>query len=167
MNYNLISKKTSELTRQQKLFICKLKNQHWKFSLDEQKKWFLKNFKKMDIHNILIFKSKIIGYTALRRKHCSINKKKTKFLLFDTLIINKKFRNQKLSNILMIFNNYIIKKNKTFSFLVCKNNLVKFYEKHGWYKLKNKNFFTSNKKSYENGMIFNKNNLENKIKLFF
>ena len=67
----------------------------------------------------------------------------------------------------MIFNNYIIKKNKTFSFLVCKNNLVKFYEKHGWYKLKNKKFFTSNKKFYENGMIFNKNNLKNKINLFF
>ena len=57
-----------------------------------------------------------MGYTCLRKK-LLFNKSLTKnFLLFDTLIIKKEFH-KKILNILMNFNNKIIKKNNLPSFI--------------------------------------------------
>ena len=53
-------------------------------------------------------------------------KKNKKYFLFDTLIINKKYRNLNLSSILMNFNNFIIKQSGYFSFLICKKKINKF-----------------------------------------
>ena len=58
---------------------------------------------KNDIHNLLFFKSDLIGYTCLRKKKLiKEKKKKLIFLLFDTIIIiHPNFRNKGLSKILM------------------------------------------------------------------
>ena len=80
-----------------------------------------------------------------------------KYLLFDTLIIKKNYRNKKLSNILMAFNNKIIKNNKKISFLMCDNNLVKFYKKNNWKKINKRKFSVIDHKFKGNGMIFNTN----------
>ena len=51
-----------------------------------------KIYKKNDIHNILLFKNKIIGYICLRIRKIHSEKYK-KYLYFDTLIINKSLEN--------------------------------------------------------------------------
>ena len=137
---DLKSIKTKHLSKQQIIDICKLKESHWKFGLNSQKSWFEQNTKKNDLHNLLFYKTKLIGYTSLKKKKLSYKKTKKYFLLFDTLIISRKYRNSKLSNILMNYNNLIITKSDYFSFLLCNKELINFYKKFQWknisYKIK-------------------------------
>ena len=120
MHYLLISLKSSQLTKKQIEEICELKNQQWKYKLQSQINYYKENIKHNDIHNLFYINNKLIGYTLLRKrtlvrkKTFSIDKidKSSKYLLFDTLIIDKKFRGKKLSDIIMNFNNTIIRQTK-------------------------------------------------------
>ena len=150
----LYSKKTNKLSKIQINEICKLKNSHWKFGLESQKKFFFKNVGLNDIHNLVLLKTKIIGYTLLRHKKIKFLKNHRKYLHFDTLIIKKKFRGKKISKKLMKLNNKIIKKKKSFSILLCEKPMIKFYENFYWEKLDKK--LITGKKSKKIYMIYNK-----------
>lgn len=145
---------THKLSKKQKLEILKLKDIHWKHGLNSQLSHFNKNYKKNDLNNLLYYKNKLIGYTGLRKMSVILNKKKINFLLFDTLIISKPYRNIGLSNVLMKFNNCVIKDHKTRSYLVCKNELLKFYKKHGWRNYQKKDMLKCNHKN-QIVMVFN------------
>ena len=164
MNYSLVSLKTSKLNKKKIIQISNLKDSHWSFGINSQLEWFKNKIKKNDIHNLLYFKSKLIGYTLLRRRSFNNNNKlKKRYLLFDTLVIHKDYRNKKLSNLLMIFNNTIIRETRLFSFLICKNDLVDFYKKYDWIKLNKKNIKVLDHPFSTNGMLFN----TNKVKKYY
>ena len=124
-----------ELTKLQIQRICKLKGSHWAYNYKSQLSFFKKKVKQCDINNLVIKNKTIIGYTLLRLK---IDKNKNKFILFDTLIIDKKYRKKNYSYILMQFNNFIIKYLKLKAYLICNINLINFYKNHGWKLKKNK-----------------------------
>tara|TARA_B110000003_G_C16649950_1_gene533737 strand:- start:123 stop:614 length:492 start_codon:yes stop_codon:yes gene_type:complete len=151
----ILSVFTKNLNNQTIKKICKLKNSHWKFGFKSQIKYFKNNLKKNDIHNLIIKDNELIAYTALRNLNLFINKKKIRYLRFDTLIINKKFRGKGYSNKIMELNNTIIKNKKKPSILVCKKNMVKFYSNHGWVIIK-KNRIKITKNLQKNFMIYNK-----------
>ena len=157
MNYKLLSIFSTEINKKQIKQICNLKNQQWKFGVKSQINWYKNYIKKKDIHNLVYIKSKLVGYTLLRRRTYTIlkSKNKKKYLYFDTLIIDKNYRKQKLSNILMKFNNMIIEKSGFFSFLICKKDLVDFYKKNNWIKINKKNVKILDHPFNINGMIFN------------
>lgn len=161
---SIISKK---LKKREIKEICLLKDSQWKFGLKSQIKWYNSNVKVHDIHNLLYIRSKIIGYTLLRKRSYKIGrtKREKKYLLFDTLIINQKYRRNKYSDLLMKFNNNIIKKKGLFSFLICKKKLVNFYMKNDWKKLNKKSINLIDHTFFFNGMIFN--NKKNYKKYFF
>ena len=138
MKIFITSKRTSSLQRKEIKQICLLKNTFWKYNLKNQLLWFNRNIKSNDIHNMIKFREKILGYTCLRKRTFLLNNKKEKYLLFDTLIISKKLRGKKISKLLMSFNNNIIIKNKKISFLFCKKDLISFYKNNGWKKIKSK-----------------------------
>ena len=161
MNYSLVSLKTSKLNKNKIIQISNLKDSQWRFGINSQIEWFKKNIKKNDIHNLLYLKSKLIGYTLLRRRSFNNNNKLKKwYLLFDTLVIHKDYRNKKLSNLLMIFNNTIIRETRLFSFLICKNELVDFYKKYSWIKLNKKNINVIDYPFSTNGMLYNTNKIK-------
>ncbi len=162
MNYNLISINTLKLDKNTIIQISKLKDSQWKFGLKSQLEWFKKNIKENDIHNLFYIKSKLIGYTLLRKRlyNTSDQLKKKNYILFDTLIIHKNFREKKFSNLLMIFNNTVIKETGLFSFLICNNDLVRFYKKNNWIKLNKRNIQVKDHPFYNNGMIFNTNKIQ-------
>ena len=148
--------------------ICLLKDKQWKYGINSQKKWFEKYVKKQDTHNLLYFKSKLIGYTLLRKKICKVDSltKKKKFIYFDTLVIDKKYRNKKLSYLLMGLNNLIIKQTDLFSILICKKKQVNFYKKNGWLNVKKGNIKILDHRFSSFCMIFNAKNKNNKYKFY-
>ena len=161
MNYSLVSLKTSKLNKNKIIQISNLKDYQWRSGINSQIEWFKKNIKKNDIHNLLYLKTKLIGYTLLRRRSFNNNNKlKKRYLLFDTLVIHKDYRNKKLSNLLMIFNNSIIRETRLFSFLICKNELVDFYKKYSWIKLNKKNINVIDHPFSTNGMLYNTNKIK-------
>jgi hypothetical protein len=172
MSFTLTSVTSYKLSKKQIESICKLKNQQWSYGLKSQINWYNKNIKQKDIHNLFFNKSKLIGYTLLRKRTC-INKKISggrvisQYLLFDTLVLDKRFRKKKLSNLIMSFNNTIIKQSGYFSFLICKYKLLSFYKKYGWIKLNNKNILIKDHSFSTYGMIFNDKNYTKKNYHFF
>lgn len=135
--------------------ICSLKNEEWKYSLKSQLIWFRQNIQKNDICNLLKNKGKIIGLTIFRKRTYKIRLKKEKYLLFDTLIISKKFRKKKLSPLLMALNTFVILDHNLLSLLICDDRLVKFYEKFGWSKINNKFIAFKDYKFKSNALIIN------------
>jgi len=117
--------------------IILLKNSHWKFTLKSQKNFFKKEIKKNDLHNLLFLNKKLIGYNCLRWKNFTIKQKSSSFLLFDTLIVKKKYRRKKYSSLFMNFINFIIKSNNKKSILICEPQLINFYKKYEWKILNN------------------------------
>lgn len=134
-----ISTETKKLNKNQIQKIISLKNTQWKFGITSQKTWFRKNVKPQDMHSLLYYKSILIGYTLLRKRSFfekKYSKKKMNYLLFDTIIIKKKYRNKNFANILMKFNNKIIRNSKRICILLCKKKLINFYKKYKWTFLK-------------------------------
>ena len=161
------SKKTFQLNNKEISQICYLKNTHWKYGLKSNLDWFKKYVKKNDIHNLLFVEDKLAGYTFLRIRTFYTNNIKKKYLYFDTIIIDKKFRNKKLSNILMYINRDIILKNKKLSFLICLKNMIKYYEKFGWKKMNSKKFLIKDHNFSSYGMCFNNKDLNKKFNYIF
>ena len=157
MSFILTSIVSSRLSKKQIKAICELKNQQWRYKIKSQINWYKKNIKRNDIHNLFYIDTKLIGYTLLRKRTCNINKmrKELKYLLFDTLIIDKKHRGKKLSNLMMSFNNTIIKQSGFSSFLICSNKLVSFYKKNNWKRLNKKAFNIADYPFSSTGMVFN------------
>jgi len=61
-----------------------------------------------------------------------------------------------------------IRQKRTPSFLLCKKNLIKFYEKYGWIKLNKKKFKVQDHKSLLDGMIYNlRKTDQKKIKFYY
>lgn len=150
----LYSKKTFQLDKSIINQILNLKDSYWKFGIKSQRQFFLKNIKKKDIHNLLFINSRLVGYTLLKNMQIKQNDNLINYLHFDTFIIDKKYRSMNYSPKLMQFNNSIIKKKKSFSILLCENDMLKYYSKFNWLKI-NKRLIISIKKK-KNYMIYNK-----------
>ena len=155
----ILSQLTTELDRKNINRICKLKNSYWKFGLQSQLKWFKKYIKDNDIHNLIYLNDDLIGYNLLRKRRCKVyydNKNiNLKHLYFDTLVIKNNYRKKGYGELLMTQNKKVILNENLFSFLICDNNSVVFYQKFGWSTIKNKNIKILDHKFSTNGMLFN------------
>ena len=160
-NIKLYSKKTYTLSSFDKKNIFKLKKKNYNFELKKQQKWFEANIKKNDIHNLLFFKKKLIGYNCLRSVDFFFFRKKNilykkKFLLFDTLIIDPKFRKKGLSVIILRKSLQLIRLKRKIGVLFCKNSMINYYKKFLWLKFNKKVFFSNHVlKSKKALMIYN------------
>ena len=138
----LKSVKKKNLKKKIILSICKLKDTHWKNGLISQLKYFKKICRNDDLNNLIFFDKKLIGYTLLRKRKFRTQINKNNYLHFDTLIIDKNYRNYGMSKLLMHFNNLVIKRNNKPSFLTCKKKLVNFYKAFNWKLERKKKFKT-------------------------
>lgn len=128
--------------------ICKFKNTFWKWSMVKQINWYKNFVKKNDLNNLLRIKGRLVGYNLLRKRNAYIGKKKIKYLYLDTFMIHKNFRKKGLGEILIRFNNMVIKKSKKHSFLICPKNIIPFYLKFGWKELKKNKYIIKDHKSH-------------------
>jgi len=157
-NFKIKSLKKKNLSNTLKKKIFKLKMEHYKFNFKSQTIWFNQNIGDQDIHNLLFYKNQLIGYNCLRKIFFN-EKNKKYFFLFDTLLIKKKFKNFGFSNKILYKSNKLIKKEKTFGLLFCKKNMLNYYKKFDWIKIKSSLIRSSRLKKLE-CMQFN---LRNKI----
>ena len=135
MNLSLFAKSKKNFNKGELKEICNLKNSFWKYGIKSQIKWFRENVKNKDINVLLKKDNKIIGYVLLRHRSLKLSKKKTKYLLFDTLIVEKTQRKNNFARLIVNFANIIIKKENRIGVLYCLSGLIKFYLSMGWEKL--------------------------------
>ena len=145
--------KTSNLKNSDKNKIFFLKNQFWKYGLNNQKKWFNKNIKKNDLHLLIKKKSIILAYNCLRKK--TINS--YKYYVLDTIIVDNNFKKRKLGRYLIGLNKLISYLNDSPIFLKSNKKSVQFYKKSEFsFLIKKKGFF-----------YFQFNNKNKKLEKFF
>ena len=166
----LIKKKKKFLTNLLINKICKLKNSYWSFGLKSNKDWFKKNVYRNDVH-LLMFRDKkktvLVGYTLLRKRKYFANNRFSNYFYLDTIIIDKKHRNQKIGQLMMKENNTTIKKSNIPAFLICNKSLINFYKKYKWKTIKRKYFKLSDHKIKNRyGMVFNFKKNKRGIKFF-
>ena len=164
-------KLTLKLKKKDILDIAKLKSSHWNFGISSQLAWFKNkdNVFKNDFHLFLKKNDKIIGYVQLGKRKYILNSKENNYYLFRTLIVLKKERNEKLAKKIMHEVLNFIKQKKLPCFLLCKKNLIKFYEKYGWIKLNKKKFKVEDHKASLHGMFYNLKKTDQKkiIKFYY
>ena len=141
--------------------IIKLKRSHWKFSYASQYSWFKKYSFKNDVHFLLFLKKELIGYAHLgKRTLLTINKKdqkkRSKYILFRTFVISKKYRQIGIGSKMMISLNDFFKRSKKISLLITRKELVNYYKKKNWIILKKKSFSIIDHKHNLFGMVFKK-----------
>lgn len=120
--------------------ICEIKEENWKYSIQEQKNWITENIKNNDVH-VLIFSDdkKLIGYANLIHGNCLINNSVDReFLGVGNVCVNFQFKKKGIGKFIMNnINDYIVK-HDTIGILFCRNKLIDFYLKCDW------NLFNSN-----------------------
>ena len=165
---SLFNSRTKDLNNALIKQILNLKKSHYKYSLKSQKIWFKKNVNDDDIHLILTVNKRVIGYNLLRKKKCKIKFKKNEalssILIFDTLLLNSRYRNKGLSKKIMIKSNHIINQKKKFSVLVCYKKLIKFYERFNWKKAPKNIVEYTNLKKNKYAMFYGQKFIKKEIK---
>ena len=129
---------TKKLKKNEILGICKLKNTHWKYGIDSHLNWFNEHVQKNDIHNLAYLKEKLVGYVLLRNRNFLIKKKKKKYLYYDTIIVEKRYRKQRIGHKLSNLIEKVINKSKLHSMLICEKKNELFHKKYKWKKKNNK-----------------------------
>lgn len=123
----------SELTDSQIVSICELKAQYWKYELESQKIWLNENFSDQDVHLLLFENDTLIGYLSLvHLKGVKLQNLNDKIFGLGSVCISLCQKGKSFGLLLMHLVNYYFQANHLFGILLCKKDLVPFYEKSGW-----------------------------------
>lgn len=126
------------LSNEYKNEIIKLKNQHWKYTLEEHRKWLSKNLMPEDMH-LLIWEGggeKLLAYLNIVHTDVFIDQDKIKMLGIGNVCVSKGNMHLGLGAILMAVLNAYLSSAGLDGILLCKDKLINFYEKAGWMLLK-------------------------------
>lgn len=132
MKLNLKIKKTSELDEQDLNFLIELKQKYWNYSTVEQRKWFEENIKADDYH-VLIYQGRIlIAYLNAVNVEVNVDQSIYKMLGIGNVCVDKGSAHVGVGSILMAYVNSFIRKFSSCGILLCKEELIPFYERSNW-----------------------------------
>ena len=137
-------KKTNELSKSELIKTIKLKDTYWNYGIKSQQSFFLKTYKRNDIHIMLFKNSNLIGYNCLRIFKNNLSK----YILLDSFIVRPDFRGKGISDILLSKSlNEIISLNYK-TYLYANSNSLSLYKRFGFRNVK-KNFLLRKNKKYQ------------------
>lgn len=146
--------KHSDLSSDYVKKIIELKSIHWNYTFEQQISWMKNNLMKDDIHVLMLDNEELVGYMNLVNVIVNINCGNRNFLGIGNVCSRNKFSG--LGSKLLIGANEYLTQNDKNGILLCKDNLVGFYEKFEWQLIDKKNIISEDFK-YINVMIFNLN----------
>lgn len=136
--------------------IIQVKSVAWPYSYSDQCEWINNNLKSSDIHVLLFDEdSVLVAYLNLVEIPFTLNNEKHLGYGIGNVCSLVKGRGDgaKLMN---VTNNFFIENNRK-GILFCKNQLVNFYERHGWKIIPKDSISISDSEEKPNVMIFNSN----------
>ncbi len=126
--------------------ICILKKQHWNYPIIEHIKWFNNNLSDEDLHVCIFNEEKLIAYTTLVNvKYKLENDFEVSSLGLGSVCVDKSHLNQKYGLLVVQIVSAFIKFKNCNGILLCKDDLVTFYQKNNWIKYNGEiNFLDTN-----------------------
>ena len=127
MNFVLI--KHSELTKAQAYKIAEVKSQHWLYPVESQIEWMQKSYKPCDVHILLMDDDVLVGYMCLAKLDIIADGNACEALGVSCVCVDRDHLKKGYSIMVMNRALEIAKESKMIICLLCKDNLVKLYEK--------------------------------------
>lgn len=132
--------------------IVSLKQQYWPYSYNSQIEWMNNNLSAFDYHLLLIDNNEnVFAYMNLVKRTVNGNS----ILGMGNVCVSKNRMNQGIGKLLIQISLYYAKQLSLDIGLLCKKELVGFYEKCGFYQFQNKVFI--NDDIFNNCLMFSTN----------
>lgn len=121
-----------------------LKMQHWNYSVIEHLKWFDDNINTDDIHLCVLENDKLIAYTTILNIEYHLEEEISKSAFgVGSVCVDKDNLNKQFGFLIIQLATFYIRQQSSIGFLICKDELVTFYEKCNWIKF-NAKFIIAN-----------------------
>ena len=151
--------KHSELKEQDRINISLLKEQHWPHGLASQLAWLQANVDEEDFHllgeNYSKHGKKLSAYLSLNNVSVEIDGRKTECIGLGSVCVDKTIEHSGLGRKLVMQANHYIESQKQKGILLCKQKLVRFYEKCEWNALTPKRIYVAGCQYEHEVMMYN------------
>lgn len=115
--------------------IIRIKQYYWHYSYEQHKKWIRDNIDENEYHLIILSsKNEGVAYLNIVRININYNGIKEEVMGVGNVCVDTKYSSQGIGQLLMSVCNYYLDSFDKKAILLCKEHLVKFYEKSGWLK---------------------------------
>ncbi len=132
MNEEFIIIKHEDLTADALNEIVRLKQQHWNYSAESQKKWIQSCLKADDLHLLMKMDDKFVAYLSINVINMVVNGQAMVGKGLGNVCVDKDVQRQGLGKKIVEKANEIIKINDDIGILLCHTHLIPFYERCGW-----------------------------------
>ncbi|MBW8362809.1 MAG: GNAT family N-acetyltransferase [Kaistella sp.] len=112
--------------------ISALKKQHWNYPVQEHLRWFKANLSADDVHVCVFIDGSLIAYTTVLNIEYKIQNVAATALGIGSVCVDKEYLNQKYGFFVVQAATIYILRQNILGFLLCKDDLVPFYEKNNW-----------------------------------
>lgn len=160
MNYRTEIIEHNKITYQVLQDIIALKSVRWPYTYDQQLDWINTNIQPEDIHILIYDSTKLVAYTNLIRISVQINDQEVPCMGIGNVCTLESGKGY--GNILLEEIDKSLLNNAWKGMLLCKDNLVNYYEKYGWRIVDNQAIASQNLSI--NIMVFNINWSIHKLK---
>lgn len=132
MNEEFIVIKHENLTADNLDEIVRLKQQHWNYASESQKKWIQSYLKPDDIHLLMKMDDKVVAYLSINVISMIVDGQVMVGKGLGNVCVDKVFQGQGLGKKIVEKANEIIRANDDTGILLCHTQLIPFYERCGW-----------------------------------
>ena len=116
--------------------IIKLKQDHWKYSYESQKKWIDDNMNPADLHLLLKKDGELVAYLAISFVEIATDSRLVTVMGIGNVCVSLKHIKQGFGKLIVEKSNEIIRQRGYLGILLCHPMLLPFYEKCGWFNVK-------------------------------
>ncbi len=153
-NINFRIKSHKEISNLELNQIIALKDEHWSYGVESQKKWIESNLEPDDIHFMCFYGEILVAYLNMIHIKIQVNDSSYKMLGIGNVCVEKNFEHSGWGKKLLLETNRFILDHHFKGILLCKENLIAFYKKCGWIKIENSNIMLINEKYHNYLMSF-------------
>lgn len=130
-----------------------IKQYYWNYPHDEHKKWMQENIFNGEYHLIILgATNEIVAYLNIVKTIVDYNNIKEEVMGIGNVCVQNKMSGQGVGQLLMSVCNYYLNSFGKRAMLLCKEPLVKFYEKSGWIKYEGEVYIKN--KEYKGATMF-------------
>lgn len=132
MELNVLMKKTVELSYDEMNSLIALKQQHWGYTDEQQRRWFSENIMADDYHLQIYGGGVLLAYLNAVNVDVDINQTLHRMLGIGNVCVDKKNAHAGVGSILMACINAFVKQSDTCGILLCKGKWIPFYVTSNW-----------------------------------
>lgn len=132
-NFKISCIKHSEISEEMIDKIIEVKRNYWNYTYEEHNRWMKENIKDDEYHLIILNEElEIIAYLTMAKTYINYNDIREEVIGVGNVCVDKKYSGLGIGQLLMSICNYYLNSFGKRTILMCKEHLIKFYEKSGW-----------------------------------